>query len=69
MVPNIEKVIGNFILAESPHWDQDTQSLYFVDTNDKSVHRYIPSTNSHIKLHLGKQKRKKQLKYILQFYY
>ncbi|KAJ8918475.1 hypothetical protein NQ315_008172 [Exocentrus adspersus] len=50
MVPKVEKLnIEPLLLAEGPHWDSDTQSLYFVDLNGHGIHKYVPSTNEHTK--------------------
>ncbi|XP_074040570.1 regucalcin [Leptinotarsa decemlineata] len=54
MAPKIEKICGNFKLGEAPHWDADTQTLYFVDINGYSIHRYVPATKKHTSAYVGK---------------
>ncbi|KAF5301533.1 hypothetical protein FQR65_LT08837 [Abscondita terminalis] len=46
MNPVIERIeeAGCCQLGEGPHWDSDTQSLYFVDCVKLSVNKYVPST-------------------------
>ncbi|GJQ86434.1 hypothetical protein Trydic_g10341 [Trypoxylus dichotomus] len=53
MEVQIEALIGSLVLPDAIHWDQDTQNLYFVDTNDRSIHRYTPSTKIYAKATLG----------------
>ncbi|KAF5301532.1 hypothetical protein FQR65_LT08836 [Abscondita terminalis] len=31
--------------GEAPHWDAETQSLYFIDYIKSSINKYVPSTN------------------------
>ncbi|KAJ8967887.1 hypothetical protein NQ314_002592 [Rhamnusium bicolor] len=56
MAPEIEKLIEAAIveLAEGPHWDAETQSLYFVDVTGQYIHKYVPSTKKHTKARIGK---------------
>lgn len=54
MSPKIEKLLGGFLLSEGPHWDVESQSLYFVDINEHSIHKYIPVTKKHTSAYLGK---------------
>ncbi|XP_072381101.1 regucalcin-like [Diabrotica undecimpunctata] len=54
MAPKIEKLCGNFKLAEAPHWDESSQMLYFVDINGYSINRYDPKTKKHTSAHVGK---------------
>ncbi|KAK9743827.1 SMP-30/Gluconolactonase/LRE-like region [Popillia japonica] len=37
MAVQFEALIGGLVLPDALHWDQETQNLYFVDTNDRSV--------------------------------
>lgn len=53
MAAQIEALVGGLILPEGVHWDQDTQSLYFVDTNDRSIYRYAAATKTYVKATLG----------------
>lgn len=49
MVPTIERLedIPNTIVGEGPHWDEDTQSLFFVDIMGSKIHKYVPVTKKH----------------------
>lgn len=49
MAPVVEKIaeLGKFELGEGPHWDHETQTLYFVDTVEKTFHKYVPSLKKH----------------------
>ena len=55
MAPIVERIpeIPNLELGEGPHWDANTQSLYFVDIFGKTIHKYVPSTGQHGKAKLG----------------
>ncbi|ENN81656.1 hypothetical protein YQE_00966, partial [Dendroctonus ponderosae] len=46
MAPIVERVtdIPVIELGEGPHWDIQTESLYFVDLFGKAIHRYVPRT-------------------------
>lgn len=57
MAPKVERVseIGTIELGEGPHWDADTQSLYFVDIFGKAIHKYVPATKKHTKAVIGKK--------------
>lgn len=50
----VERIGESVQLGEGPHWDVDTQSLYFVDIFGKSVHRYVPATQKYTKAVIGK---------------
>lgn len=56
MAPTVERIeeIGTVELGEGPHWDNETQSLYFVDIFGKAIHKYVPSTKKHTKAVIGK---------------
>ncbi|XP_050428277.1 uncharacterized protein LOC126838155 [Adelges cooleyi] len=47
--PTVERCTEPLELGEGPHWQQSTQSLYFVDLHKGSIHRYHPETKSHYK--------------------
>ncbi|XP_057653066.1 regucalcin-like isoform X1 [Diorhabda carinulata] len=51
MNPKVELLedIPSVELGEGPHWDVDTQSLFFVDIFGHSIHKYTPSTKKHSK--------------------
>lgn len=55
MAPKVERIteIETTELGEGPHWDADTQSLYFVDIFGKSIHKYVPATKKHTKAIIG----------------
>lgn len=52
-MPKIEAIVGNLKLPEAPFWDHRSQSLYFIDTNDRAIHKYTPSNNKHVRALLG----------------
>lgn len=54
MAPQVEAVVESVELGEGPHWDADTQSLFFVDIFGNSIHKYTPSTKTHTKAVVGK---------------
>lgn len=54
MTPKIEKVLSGFELGEGPHWDVETQTLYFVDSNKGTIHRYTPATKQYAQASLSK---------------
>lgn len=41
-------------LGEGPHWDIETQSLYFVDIYGGSIHRYDYNENKVYSCKVGK---------------
>lgn len=55
MAPKVELIeeISTVELGEGPHWDADTQSLYFVDIFGEAIHKYVPSTKKHTKAVIG----------------
>lgn len=55
MAPKVEKItaVPNLELGEAPHWDADTQSLYFVDVYKETIHRYVPSSNEYYQAAVG----------------
>ncbi|KAK9869819.1 hypothetical protein WA026_003548 [Henosepilachna vigintioctopunctata] len=55
MVPSIERIVEDIKFGEGPHWDIQSQSLYFVDYLNKSINRYVPATKSHFKANLGEK--------------
>lgn len=54
MAPLVESVVESVELGEGPHWDADTQSLYFVDIFGNAIHKYTPADNKHTKAVIGK---------------
>lgn len=53
MAPTLEVVTERAILGEGPHWDIDSQCLYYVDIFGQYIHKYIPSINSNTKVKIG----------------
>lgn len=53
MAPVVERISESWILGEAPHWDVETQSLYYVDMIGKTIHKYTPSTKKHGKAYIG----------------
>lgn len=53
MAPQVEPVVESVELGEGPHWDVDTQSLYFVDIFGNSIHKYTPGSKTHTKAVIG----------------
>lgn len=51
---SVERIGESVELGEGPHWDADTQSLYFVDIFGKSINRYVPATKEHTTAVIGK---------------
>lgn len=49
MTPTIERLehIPNTVVGEGPHWDEDTQCLFFVDIFGNNIHKYVPITKKH----------------------
>lgn len=56
MAPKVERIqdIETVELGEGPHWDAETQSLYFVDIFGEAIHKYVPRTRKHTKAIIGK---------------
>lgn len=54
MAPKIERVTDHVELGEGPHWDEKTQSLYYVDVIGKNILKYTPKTNKLTKASTGK---------------
>lgn len=44
MPPKIEKLFDGLQIGEGPHWDVESQSLYFVDSSKGTICRYVPAT-------------------------
>ncbi|GJQ86435.1 hypothetical protein Trydic_g10342 [Trypoxylus dichotomus] len=49
MTPIVEVITERVTLGEGPHWDVESQSLYYVDILGQAIHKYTPSTNRHTK--------------------
>ncbi|KAF2879806.1 hypothetical protein ILUMI_26333 [Ignelater luminosus] len=53
MAPIVERISDSWELGEGPHWDVETQTLYYVDIFGKTIHKYTPSTKKHAKANIG----------------
>lgn len=42
-------------LGESPHWNPEDQTLYFVDVLGSALCKYVPATNEYQKVTLGEE--------------
>lgn len=42
----VEPIAGRYELGEGPHWDDKSQTLYFVDIFKQKIHRLDPATGS-----------------------
>lgn len=54
MAPKIEPVGSPVGLGEGPYWDDETQTLYFIDLFNHSMHSYKPSSNDFHSVNVGK---------------
>lgn len=54
MAPVIEILTERATLGEGPHWDEPTQSLYFVDIFGQTINKFVPATGLHTKAKIGK---------------
>ncbi|KAB0798137.1 hypothetical protein PPYR_09130 [Photinus pyralis] len=52
MSPTIDIVTERVKLGEGPHWDIPTQTLYYVDILGQTLHKYVPSTDTHAKVRI-----------------
>jgi sugar lactone lactonase YvrE len=51
--PKVEQIGVFSSLGEGPHWDHNSQALYFVDIRATTVHKYVPSINKHTAVKIG----------------
>lgn len=70
MSPKVERIeeIETVELGEGPHWDAETQSLYFVDILGHSIHKYVPATKKHTKAVIGKSINLTKIKYFTRLF-
>lgn len=54
MAFNIERVTEGCTLGEAPHWDVNTQNLYFVDILGQNLLKYHPASKKLTKVSVGK---------------
>ncbi|CAA9995026.1 unnamed protein product [Nesidiocoris tenuis] len=45
--------VEHMTLGEGPHWDPESQSLFFVDIRGPKIFKYSPQTNTTISISLG----------------
>lgn len=50
----IERLTDSHQLGEGPHWDEKTESLYYVDIFEHTIHKYVSLKNLHAKALVGK---------------
>lgn len=50
----IQQITPPLELGEEPHWDNETQVLYFVDVKGKDLFKYDPQSGDITSLHFGK---------------
>lgn len=50
----VERVTESYGLSEGPHWDHQTQKLYFVDIYNQYVRRLDPATGDVTNSYIGK---------------
>lgn len=43
----VEKVTPPITLAEGPHWDASTETLYYINFKGNTIHSYRPQGNKH----------------------
>jgi hypothetical protein len=51
--PKVEQIDSPVELGEGPHWDHNTQALYYVDIKEATIHKYVPSTKRHTAVKVG----------------
>jgi sugar lactone lactonase YvrE len=49
----VEEIGALAALGEGPHWDHNSQALYYVDIRAATIHKYVPSTNKHTAVTIG----------------
>ncbi|XP_013139357.1 PREDICTED: regucalcin-like [Papilio polytes] len=53
MSVSVQKVTEPVVIGEGPHWDDQSQALYFVSIDEKTIHKYVPETGVHTKTKLS----------------
>ncbi|KAL1446898.1 hypothetical protein WDU94_005576, partial [Cyamophila willieti] len=46
MVVEVKPIAGPYTLGEGPHWDEGSQSLYFVDIDGCAICKYNTSSGT-----------------------
>ena len=41
-------------IGEGPHWDEKSQSLFYVDISSKEIHKFNTHTSTDVKVNLRK---------------
>lgn len=55
MAPTVEPIGKPVTLGEAPFWDADSQSLYFVDIEEGTIHKYNHQTKKQFSAKPGKE--------------
>ncbi|KAJ4445744.1 hypothetical protein ANN_12429 [Periplaneta americana] len=45
--PKVTLIADPVTLGEGPHWDHDSQALYYVNVRGSTVNKYVPATKKH----------------------
>ncbi|XP_069695229.1 regucalcin-like [Periplaneta americana] len=45
--PKVTQIADPVTLGEGPHWDHDSQALYYVNVRGATVNKYVPATKKH----------------------
>ncbi|XP_069695227.1 regucalcin-like [Periplaneta americana] len=45
--PKVTQIADPVKLGEGPHWDHESQALYYVDIKGSTVSKYVPATKKH----------------------
>lgn len=51
----VEKITEPLLLGEGPHWNAETQLLYFIDITNSTIHLYDPLTKVHNYTYIGEK--------------
>ncbi|XP_069695230.1 regucalcin-like [Periplaneta americana] len=51
--PEVTKIVGPALLGEGPHWDHDSQALYYVDLPGSTINKYVPATKKHTTVNIA----------------
>lgn len=54
MAPVVEVISERLTLGEGPHWDVETQSLYYIDIFGQTLYKHTPSTSTTTKVKIGR---------------
>jgi len=59
----VTPVTAPVVHGEGPHWDAESEVLFFVDIESQRVHKYDPATNKVTHAQFGKSKASLSAKY------